>query len=342
MSRDRVTTSTRCVIVGAGMAGLSCAGELQRQGVDCIVLEQDAISGGRLQTSSSGDAGQQLRFDTGAQYVTCHDARFAELVREWKKAGLLQVWSDGFLVGDGSHFRDENERLFAPGGFGRLASFLAQELDIRFGQEVERLEALNGKWMVSSVSGDSFHAEAVVLTAPVPQSLALLESSGHPIPDWADDALKQIEYEPCLALQLQLDGPSRLPPPGGMWGLGEPIYWMADNYIKGISDRSGAVTIHAGPGFSRRQWSAADQVVASELLAAARPWLDRDVADFHIVRWRYSKPTRTYHEACLAIDSDAPLLFAGDAFAGPRVEGAALSGLAAADWTLASLRPSLG
>jgi predicted NAD/FAD-dependent oxidoreductase len=47
-------------------------------------------------------------------------------------------------------------------------------------------------------------------------------------------------------------------------------------------------------------------------------------------RWRYSQPRTPHAEACLLVESPAPLVFAGDAFGQPRLEGAFLSGLAAA------------
>jgi hypothetical protein len=106
---------------------------------------------------------------------------------------------------------------------------------------------------------------------------------------------------------------------------------MADNHLKGVSAVPGAITIHAGPDFSEAHWLSEDEFIISKLLSAAGEWIGSDIEAAQVHRWRNSKPIMTYPEPCLSIKSPGPMIFAGDAFAGPRVEGAVLSGLAAAD-----------
>jgi hypothetical protein len=63
-----------------------------------------------------------------------------------------------------------------------------------------------------------------------------------------------------------------------------------------------------------------------------RPFLSKNstIKAHHIHRWRYALPIVIHPQRTLLADGLPPLAFAGDAFNGPRVEGAALSGLAAA------------
>jgi renalase len=201
--------------------------------------------------------------------------------------------------------------------------------------QAERVRVSPAGWTVETTSGERLTASGVVLTAPVPLSLALLDSGQVALPPLSRAALEMITYEPCLAVMLLLSGPGRVPEPGGLWPLGEPVAWVADNYRKGVSGVWGAITVHAGPEFSQTYWTADDEVIASHLVDATREWLgDDEVLTFRVHRWRYSRPARTHPEPILGVSGPEPLVFAGDAFAGPRIEGAALSGLAAADWLL--------
>jgi predicted NAD/FAD-dependent oxidoreductase len=97
------------------------------------------------------------------------------------------------------------------------------------------------------------------------------------------------------------------------------------------------VTIHAGPGFSRNQWETDDEAIARPLFAAAAQWLGSEVAQYQVHRWRYSKPSTFYGESCLFLNEPGPWVLAGDGLVAPRIEGAFLSGLSAADSVLAWL-----
>ena len=327
--------STSCLVIGAGLAGLTAAGILQRAGLRTRVLEANAVPGGRLATLIDDEAGSKpAAFDHGAQFFTVREEPFAALVKSWLEAGAAIEWSRGFATADGSYYADGHPRYIGQAGMTSIAGHLADGLDIEFEQQVTQVAASEGKWQITTTSGRQYTAQTLILTPPVPQSLALLEAGSVRLPDPIRQSLAQISYEPCIAVMVQLDAPSQIPDPGGMWPLGEPLAWIADNHRKGISAAPGAVTLHAGPEFSHTYWSAPDDEVSNRLVEAAEPWLGAKVIRSHVRRWRHSKPLWTHPERYLYSVKPAPLLFAGDAFAGPRVEGAVLSGMAAAEHLL--------
>ena len=108
------------------------------------------------------------------------------------------------------------------------------------------------------------------------------------------------------------------------------ISWLADNHLKGISQVP-AVTIHGAPRFSEEQWHADRQKSGRLLLEAAESWLGTNVREFHVHGWRYAKPVRIDPDRFVIISRRPPLVLAGDAFGGPKVEGAAMSGWKAAE-----------
>ncbi len=118
---------------------------------------------------------------------------------------------------------------------------------------------------------------------------------------------------------------------------GEPIDWIGDNRRKGISEEP-AVTVHAGPEWSRSHFENDETEITVSMISLAGKRLDTDLVPSVVVtslaRWRYSWVTNPHPDPCLIASDDPPLLFCGDAFGQPKVEGAALSGLAAADHLL--------
>ena len=97
-----------------------------------------------------------------------------------------------------------------------------------------------------------------------------------------------------------------------------------------------AVTIHAGPEFSREHAHTDDARVAHLLLEAAEDYVGAGVRATVVYHWEHSMPATPYQERFVYVEGLPPLVFCGDAYAGPKVEGAVLSGLAAAEKLLDS------
>ncbi len=95
------------VIVGAGLAGLTCARALQAQGVDCVVLEAADAVGGRVRT----DEVEGFRLDRGLQVLlTAYPA-----ARRWLDYEALRLGE--FAVG---------ARVATPDGSGRVGDPLRE------------------------------------------------------------------------------------------------------------------------------------------------------------------------------------------------------------------------
>jgi len=324
--------TSSCVVVGAGISGLLAAQELTAAGWRVVVLDKGHGVGGRMATRHVGDG----TFDHGAQFFTVRGERFQRLVFSWLESGAVEEWSRGFADANGTHNEDGHPRYRGSEGMTSVPKHLARGLDVRAGEQVAEVKLGDESWEVRTESGSRVTGAALLLTAPVPQSLALFPE-GSALPEEAWRRLGEISYSPCLALMAVLDGPTGVPEPGGVQIKGEPLDWIGDNQRKGIS-RVPAITIHAGPGWSRAHFDADDAPLTSSLLTFAGEQLQTDlssrVVETSLARWRYSWVTQPHPESCLAACDEPPLLFAGDAFGPSKVEGAALSGLTAADLLL--------
>ena len=164
-------------------------------------------------------------------------------------------------------------------------------------------------------------ADVVLLTAPVPQSEALV---GEYV------SVPELRYTPTLSLLVVLAGSPSIPAPGGLQLPGDPLWsWMADNVAKGVSSVP-VVTLHTRADVASTRWNEDDRALTADLLRAAEPWLGgAPVVEVALHRWRYATPENPYPQPCW-MSPDGAVVLAGDAFGGPKVEGAFRSGLAAA------------
>jgi predicted NAD/FAD-dependent oxidoreductase len=108
---------------------------------------------------------------------------------------------------------------------------------------------------------------------------------------------------------------------------------VTDNQLKGISAVP-AVTIHGSHAFSVEHWDR-DRMESGRLLVeAAAPWLGARVTSFQVHGWRFSQPLTTEPSRCVVAGRSPMLVLAGDGFGEGGVQGAALSGMAAAEAVL--------
>jgi hypothetical protein len=292
---------------------------LQAAGHEVVVLDKGRSPGGRLATRRIGGA----TLDHGAQFFTVRTETFAAHVDAWRREGLVEEWCRGFdPPGDG------HPRYRVTGGMNALAKRLARGLDVRCGHLVFAVRpGTRHAWSVALDDGTDVEADAVVVTAPVPQSFSLLVTTGVEMPA----ELLGTEYDRTLALLAVLDGPSAVPEPGGVPQPDDTVSFVADNWAKGVSAVP-ALTLHASPRWSEEHWDDDRDDLLAALERHAAPWLGAArIVERQVKRWRFATPRRTWPDPCWrASDGRGALVLAGDAFAGPRMEGAACSGLAAA------------
>jgi predicted NAD/FAD-dependent oxidoreductase len=307
----------RVVVVGAGLAGLVAARELSAAGAEVVVVERASAPGGRLTTRRIGSA----TFDVGAQFFTVRTPAFAAAVGRWVEQGVVAVWNHGFADADGY------PRYVARGGMAALADHLARGLRVELDTMAFAVRRPRAGAPLEVVIDDGTRrpADAVVSTCPLPQTFALLVDAGID----ADEQVFRTDYDRTVALLAVLDRPPALPGSGGVQAPDDVLAIVADNVSKGIT-ATPAVTIHATAAWSEQHWRDDDDRIVAALVDAAAPWLGgAAIVAHHVKRWRFATPRSISPDPCWIAPS-GDLVAAGDAFAGPRIEGAHNSGLAAA------------
>jgi hypothetical protein len=313
----------RVVIVGAGLAGLTAANALAADH-EVVLLDKGRSPGGRLATRRIGSA----VFDHGAQFFTVRSDEFGRHVDRWRRDDVVDEWCRGF--GD-SDKADGFPRYLVRGGMNALAKHLARDLDVRCQSLVFaiRPSAPSG-WSVGLDDGTTIVADALIVTCPLPQAYSLLVTGEVTLPP----PLAAQQYDRTIALLAVLDGSPAIPKPGGVPLTDGVFSFVADNRAKGISPVE-AVTFHAAADWSEAHWDDDQETTRDLLRQAAETWLGgASIIESQLKRWRFATPRHPWPDRCwvatAADGASAPLVLAGDAFGAPKVEAAALSGLAAA------------
>ncbi|MBC8000871.1 MAG: NAD(P)-binding protein, partial [Leptolyngbya sp.] len=82
----------KIAVVGAGLAGLTCANILSKNGMQVSLFDKGRFPGGRLASRERDED----TFDYGAQYLTAKDLRFVQFLAPLLNSGKVAKWNGIF------------------------------------------------------------------------------------------------------------------------------------------------------------------------------------------------------------------------------------------------------
>lgn len=301
----------KVIVVGAGIAGATCARELIRAGHDVEVRERAKAVGGRMAAPRI----EGRRVDVGASYFTAADPEFVRQVEEWRERGLARRWTDRFPKLTDAGLSEASAgpwRYATPGGLRTLVADLAPD-GVRLGDVVSLVEP------GPRIDGEP--ADAVVLAMPDPQAERILSPE---LPETRARVTGR-RWEPALALTAIFDSRSWEPFDGAFINDDATLRWVADDGRRRGDDAAVLVahsTAEFAAGFLAQPAAASPGMAGTldRLLGCGQP---RSV---HVQRWSYARPAEPRDDDHFFGAERIGL--AGDGWGSPRVETAWLSGRA--------------
>lgn len=327
-------------VVGAGMAGLSCARRLAESGMSVTVFDKSRGAGGRMATRRIEQAGgKPFGIDHGAQYFTAHTTDFQQAVAGWVADGVVQPWVGRLAAFDG-HTLTQVASQPRYVGVPRMSAIGRHLLgDLAFCPEHRLMECqYDGQfWHLQFEAQPMVQAKHLILALPAPQVVDLLEIN-HPF--YADAVLQ--DMLPSWTLMLQCETPIAVSFDGCFVNHGI-LSWIARNNSKPERGATEAWVIHASRAWSQAHVDAPREWVAEQLLAAFAEVIGQPVvvAQQWVHRWLYALASEALNVGCW-YEPAQQFGIAGDWLNGSRVEGAWLSGQDLATRMLAARPESAG
>lgn len=323
-------------VIGAGVAGLTCAQELSKAGFRVVVFDKARAAGGRITTRRRDD----FEWDMGASMMTASTPEFMEQIRAWQAWGVVRRWRGRFSGDDIGQSTSGPYYVGVP-QMSELAKSLARKLDIRLSTKIEQIyqDADTAFWHLKDDEGqDCGSFQAVLSTMPRPQTALLYEAHvdvtnglrqcGDLMPTWSV----------FVAFQTWLDVPYDC----RTFGSGPLKAIIRNNAKPGRPAQPECWVLHADAALSSKFIEHSREAVAADLIAALEFTLDKklpQIIEARAHRWRYALPVGEASFRC-QFDNRLRLGFGGDWVKPPTdqfggVEAAFLSGRALAQQTIA-------
>ncbi len=344
-----MSQTSKIAIIGAGIAGLSCASALQNAGFNVTLFEKSRGPSGRLSTRVT----PQWQCDHGAQYFTARDPLFFAEVKRWLKADVATLWQPSLQVYDGEYFsaKDSEQTLKTSRYVGypqnnAPAKWLADSLNIQTESTVIGITQQAQQWQISTkehgLNPQNF--DAIVLAIPAPQAAVLLKNTASS----AYEISASVVMQPCFALMLHLSQtiPCEF---DGLFINSGLLSWIARDSAKpGRLNQANNGTetwvLHATSQWSKAHIADEKDTIAQVMLAEFTYIIQRSNAASHTIKvesqqlhgWLYAD-CEQYLNSVFHYDNANKIGLCGDWLNGGKLQGAWLSGLKLAQHLIKSV-----
>ncbi len=334
-------------IIGAGLSGLAAAYRLAEIDSNVTVFEKSkGVSGRAASRSRNG-----CRYDYGANYFKVSSDEVARLLFQslptdglCRIVGDVDIFDGNGIVAAGDANQNAAAKWSYRDGISTIGKRIVESAGLKVAGDtpITGLESQQGKWILKTergIAGEGF--DAVLLTPPAPQTIALLESSGidPALRDALMSELGRARYHSQFTVVLNFPGTVSLP--GDAFALinsdrRHDIAWMShENRKPGhVPAGESLFIVQMSPDWTESHYECPREEVIAAALEKVSPFLGGDLPPVNwsdMQRWRYAHPFTAADPEKMRPASAVGLYFAGDAFLGKgRVPGAIETGLAAA------------
>ena len=334
------------IIIGAGMCGLAARRSVVEQGLTCLTLEKSRGLGGRASTRRLDG----VCADLGAQFTSAKSQYWKDRIESSLEMGVTPI----YLLSDSQYPRYVHTQ-----GMSRFAN-----LFVSAGQDLSALTDVNpilkqnrilrisssnsgAVWEVTDQNQQTHRGRSLMVTLPLPQALELFDQSElvskRDIDEPQHRRLSEIQYTRCLSAAYVLGQETNLVPPGILKNPSPNLSGIFDQGKKGLKTTEPTVVVQAGPKLSIELWDEPTEAILEVLwkeasAATQATLLPKGFKNGCLQKWKYCEPIvqQTSKFERVLSERTAPLVLAGDAFGGSKIEGAIESGreaaLAVARW----------
>lgn len=337
-------------VIGAGIAGLTCAKQLQKAGYNVVVVDKSRGVGGRMATRRV----QSTRVDHGVRYLEPTGDYLKQLIQQLEHSEnpetQLTIWTDKVYQYQNNHLQqvaNSHPYYIMRSGMSSVAKYLAQDLKIEFSLRVDSLSLTAEKtWKLNFEITDQsatekpqpLTAKMVVIAIPAPQAVMLLETTQPSVNAEFLEAVRSVEYDPCITVMVGYPTETHLLPDWKAVNFinHEQLAWVGLDSSKRLNSTQPVFVIQSSAKFSEQYLETTDlSTIGKELIEVTNNTLIPNFKNpewIQIHRWRYAFCRKPLSIPFLTTSSPLPLICIGDWCGGNNIESALKSGQDAANW----------